>query len=113
MKAAHIEAERAKVSRFRPKITHENPDNLIHLPIGDVNPEPGIVQRDTWGMLIGDDKPVQRLLQAPFSWLVVWLRKTHDLRGPCARKECAFRNATPEDVEKARALKGVNIAKGT
>jgi hypothetical protein len=109
LKAAHVEAERAKTSRFRPKVDRENPGEVVHLPMGDANVEPGTVQRDTRGELIGEDRPVQRLLQVPYSWLVDKLQKTHDLRGPCARETCAFKNTTPEDLEKARQLEGMKM----
>lgn len=114
-KANHIAEERAKMSRFRPKLAHENPDNIVHLPIGDANPEPAAVERYASGpfagMLIGEDKPIGRLEQMPYDVLVSILRKRHDARGLCARATCAFKNSTPEDIEKARLLQGVDFAK--
>jgi hypothetical protein len=94
-KAEHIAAERAKVSNFRPYIKHENPDNPY---------EPGKVERDRQGLILGEMRPVARLFQTPYSVLLPWLKATHDQRGPCSRPNCAFRNMTADEEVTVRAI---------
>lgn len=85
IKAANIEKERNKVSVFRPKITRKNPSDIY---------TPGEVERDSKGLIVGEIRPEIRYGQIPFSEIRKAAKATHNARGFCSRKECAFRNVT-------------------
>ena len=99
-KAQNIAAERAKASNFRPCIKHENPDNLW---------QPGKVEQDRNGLRLGELKPVPRLFQVPYSVLLLLRKATHDLRGPCSRPDCAFRNMTAAEEVTVKAIENQKL----
>jgi hypothetical protein len=55
---------------------------------------------------MGKLRRVPRLFQTPFSVLRPWLKATHDLRGPCSRPDCAFRNMTAAEEVTVQAMEG-------
>lgn len=82
-KAENINAERDKVSNFRPFIRHNNPDNFW---------EPGEVERDNKGLILGERRPIPRTHVMAWSKHRACLKATHDAQGMCSRPDCAFRN---------------------
>lgn len=88
VKSKNIEAERAKTSLFRPKITRKTPSDPF---------TPGEVERDDRGQIIGEIRPLTRDGQIPFSIIRKAAKYRHDLRGLCSREDCAFKNTKASD----------------
>jgi len=98
-KAMSIEIERRKVSTFRPKITYSHLSNeeMAELKVKDDLWKPGEVERDDRGLIIGENRPLERDV-IPFSQIKKASKARHDTRRTCTRENCAFKNSQEEPV---------------